>query len=258
MATSSPSSSAYHSTVLQSLETIQVSLNNLTFEQETASRRIARLEQKRQIIPSFESESETVQEIPPSHGRLGIGSGLSPRTPVRNEQSGTDPTDFQREFENIRDSLTKIKLPNHMKLLESKTGIKREDQSMYNALAKSARFTETCLKLTASFDETVSADDLGQLYTVLVAHMNFLQSEYTSLVVKGQFDKETATLFKCLEKHSTTFKGESLDNLKTAAEIAAVRGRTSRGFRSDRSRSFGNRSYLKEPIRYLYALLRIA
>ena len=75
--------------------------------------------------------------------------------------------------------------------------------------------------------------------------MNFLQSEYTGLVVKGRFDRETASLFKCLEKHTTSFKGESLDNLKTAAEIAAVRGRTIRkdNFRSrpwNRGRGRGN------------------
>ena len=44
---------------------------------------------------------------------------------------------------------------------------------MYNLLAKLARYTETFMKLLASFDETVTADNLGQLYTVLVAHMNF-------------------------------------------------------------------------------------
>ena len=237
MATNSPSSSAYHSTVLQSLETIQVSLNNLQVEQETCNRRVERLERKSQINP-FESES---QEIPPDSGRSWIGPGLSPKT----VQAGTEPANYQREFECVRDFLNKVKLPNEFKLLESKTGIKREDQSMYSSITKSARYTETSLKLLASFEETVTADDLGQLYTVLVAHMNFLQSEYTGLVVKGQFDRETASLFKCLEKHTTSFKGESLDNLKTAAEIAAVRGRTVRkdNFRSrpwNRGRGRGN------------------
>lgn len=225
MAELSEDSSSFHSTVLQSLETIQVSLNNLQINQETCASRIDRLERKAALNPTFESESTTVQEIPKDSGRVGIGSGPSPS---RADKSGTEFANFQREFENIRDSLTKTKLPNNLKLLESKTGIKREDQSMYNSVSKSARYTETCLKLLANFDEDVSATDLGQLYIVLVAHMNFLQSEYTSLIVKGQFDRETATLFKCLEKHTSTFKGESLDNLKTAAEIAAVRGRTTR------------------------------
>ena len=76
-------------------------------EQETANRRTARLEQK--------SESETVREIPPDSGRLGIGSALSPRTSSRTEQSDTESTDLRREFENTRDALTRIKLPNQLK-----------------------------------------------------------------------------------------------------------------------------------------------
>ena len=67
------------------------------------------------------SESEA-QQIPPDSGRSGIGSGLSPGT----VQAGTESTNYQR------DSLNKVKLPNEYKLLESKTGIKREDQSMFS------------------------------------------------------------------------------------------------------------------------------
>ena len=227
MATESPASDSFRIAVLQSLETIQVSLNNLQVEQETCRSRIERLERKSQKQGrSFEVETESREhsEIPPA-GRLGVGAELSPSN---TDNTGTKTPDFQREYESIRDSLNRVRLPNSLKLLESKTGIKREDQSMFQSVSKSARYTETCLKLLASFDEEVSANDMGQLYNVLAAHMNFLQSEYTSLVVKGQFDKETATLFKCLEKHSSNFKGESLDNLKTAAEISAARSRTIR------------------------------
>ena len=85
---------------------------------------------------------------------------------------------------------------------------------MFSSVTKSAKFTETCLELLASFDETVSSEDLGQLYTVLVAHINFLQLEYAGLVIKGQFDPETVTVFKCLQKNTTCFKGDSLDSLK--------------------------------------------
>ena len=73
------------------------------------------------------SESEA-QQIPLDSGRSGIGSGLSPST----VQAGTESTNLKREFECIRDSLNKVKLPNKYKLLEPKTGIKREDQSMFS------------------------------------------------------------------------------------------------------------------------------
>ena len=104
----------------------------------------------------------------------------------------------------------------------------KEDQSMFSSITKSTSYAETCLKLLVTFDEMVTAEDLGQLYTVLVAHINCLQSQYSGLVIKGQFAQETATVFKCLQKNTTCFKVNSLDNLKTAAEIAAVRDRTVR------------------------------
>ena len=66
-------------------------------------------------------------------------------------------------------------------------------------------------------------EDLSFLYTV---HMiNSLQSDFTGLVVKGQFDKETTSLFKCLERNTNQFKPESLENLKTAAEISVAKCR---------------------------------
>jgi hypothetical protein len=69
-------------------------------------------------------------------------------------------------------------------------------------------------------------EDLSFLYTVLVDHMiNSLQSDFTGLVVKGQFDKETTSLFKCLERNTNQFKPESLENLKTAAEISVAKCR---------------------------------
>lgn len=68
-------------------------------------------------------------------------------------------------------------------------------------------------------------EDLSFLYTLLVDHINSLQSDFTGLVVKGQFDKETTSLFKCLERNTNQFKPESLENLKTAAEISVAKCR---------------------------------
>ena len=95
---------------------------------------------------------------------------------------------------------------------------------MYSSITKSARYTETCLKLLASFEETVTADDLGQLYTVLVAHMNFLQSECTGLVVKGQFDRETASLFKCLENTHNYFQRREFRQSENSSRNCCRRG----------------------------------
>ena len=93
---------------------------------------------------------------------------------------------------------------------------------MFSSITKSARYTETCLKLLGSVDETVTSEDLGQLYSVLVAHINFFTVGICRVGRKGT----AATVFKCLQKNTTFCKGDSLDNLKTATEIAAARGRS--------------------------------
>ena len=53
----------------------------------------------------------------------------------------------------------------------------------------------------------------------------FLQSEYTSLVVKATFDTETERIYRQFENNSTTFSDISLQNVRVAAELAAVLNR---------------------------------
>ena len=79
----------------------------------------------------------------------------------------------------------------------------------------------------ASLDEQylTRIPELSKLYTVFAAQMNYLQSEYASLVVKGQFDSETANLFKSLEKNNNQLKGETLENVRADAEISAAKTR---------------------------------
>lgn len=207
--------------LLHSLEVIQRSINDINIEQETIIKRLDRIEQNQpeETRDNVSSRAPARSQVPPFSGRHVIGT--DPLTVNTSDKA----SDIQREYECIKDSLNKVILPNELKLLEAKTGIKREDQPHLLALGKSARYSETCLKLLSTFDDSANVQDLTQIYTVLVAHINFLQSEYAGLVVKGQFDKDTASLFKCLERNTNQFTSESLDNLKTAAEISAAKSR---------------------------------
>ena len=68
----------------------------------------------------------------------------------------------------------------------------------------------------------ISETNFLHLYTILVAHINYLQGEYASLVVQSTFDTDTAKLFRCLEKNNSAFPPDTLENLSTAAEITSV------------------------------------
>jgi hypothetical protein len=210
--------------------------------------------ESREILGTLEKINRRLERLEfQAFARGGPSGGQIPDAEVHGQvppvsgRHGYDTTDIQREYECIKDSLNKIKLPNEIRLLESKTGIKRNDQPHLQSVTKGARYTETCLKLISTFDTRVDKTDLQQLYNVLVAQINFFQTEYAALVVKGQFDQTTASLFKCLEKNTPALSGTSLDNLKTAAEIAAAASRSRPGgeqsYRQYQQRNSYNRGY---------------
>ena len=56
----------------------------------------------------------------------------------------------------------------------------------------------------------------------MAAQLNFLQSQYTNLVVKSTFDEETARIFKQFENNSTMFSEGSVRNIRVAAELSTL------------------------------------
>ena len=159
----------YNQTILQILEVIQRSINNIQVEQEPRQQRLDRVERKEPINPSQSGNGQ----VPPfcfsgRHDENNVA-------PSVNTTSGHNIADFQREFEIIKNSVIKVKLPNELILLESKSGIKRPDQSHLGTLTKCARFTESALKLLASLDEQylTRIPELSKLYSVCCAHELF-------------------------------------------------------------------------------------
>ena len=152
-------------------------------------------------------------------------------TGVSNEEAGaTDYSNVQREFEQIRDSLVRTVLPPYLRVNDSPTGIARECKQTLKILSKTARYAETGLKIIAtSTTPTLTEEEIHKIYAVLQAQTNYLQAEYSTLVVQSTFDSETSKVFRQLESNSHTFTDRSLTNIRVAAELAAIRGRTSRG-----------------------------
>ena len=81
---------------------------------------------------------------------IGHGVDGSPTTSLQNHTNGGSEIavsdDLQQSFLNIKDTLSKYKLPNNLKLnVESRAGIK--DSSRLNTVIRCARYTETLLKI---------------------------------------------------------------------------------------------------------------
>ena len=66
--------------------------------------------------------------------------------------------------------LKRVKLPNDLKLNDSRQGVKRADQQKLNIVSKCARYSETMLKLLSSVQaESVNPGDIQDLITIAVA-----------------------------------------------------------------------------------------
>lgn len=144
-----------------SLESIETLLQTLTD-------RLSAVEERLTTIPVQDSEVTPEQEGSP--GDIQAVSSGHPQD-----------IDHQGEFNAIRDSVQAIRLPSDLKLNDNRAGIKRVDQPLANVVSKSAKFVETSLKLLSSVDgRQVSQEDIHKLYSVLVAHIRFLQAEQSS------------------------------------------------------------------------------
>ena len=167
--------------------------------------------------------------------------------------ASTDIKVPSQELDAIRDSLSKVTLPPHLKLIDSQAGIKQESKGALKIISKVARTTETSLKqisVIAAREKqegvfNITETELANLFTLASGQMQFLQSEYAALVVKNTFNDETSRLFRSFENHSSAFNSTSLQNLRIAADLAAssnsvgtARERAFRG-RGDR-RGFNN------------------
>ena len=213
------------------------------------------------------SNNKTWQERPiDDRNYVAAGSAL---------QSASGPVaDVQGEYAALRDSLSSIKVPAELKLNESRQGIKRSDQPVFNILTKCSRYNETIIKLLSTItpEAPVTQEKLDQWFLACNAQCKYLQDEYASIVVSGQFDPSTARIFRALQKNTTGLGPDSLNTLRSAAALSAAtnnhqrgtntqsnpsRGRGGRGnyfrqdyqrdaFRPFAQRSFPNRRYQRE------------
>lgn len=186
-------------------------------------------------VNSLQAEEKEIESRPrprPQHTASAANNNSQPHysdSPTANRACAADT---QKEFEAVRDSVSRIVLPPWLKVNDSPAGVKQEHKHVLKILSKSARFTETGLKLLTTFERSdngnyiLTEDEVNALYVTLSASSNFLQGEYTNIVVKSSFNEETSRLFNNLENNTAAFNESSLQNIRIAAELASVSGRS--------------------------------
>jgi len=139
----------------------------------------------------------------------------------------------QRIFDGIKESYSKTKLPPSYKVNDLANGIKTECRPVLKVISRTARFAETGLKVIACMQENDVPDErVNELYNIFKAQINFLQAEYSNLVVRSTFDEDTSRIFRQFENNSQALNERSLANIRVAAEIASLQQRQQRNQRA--------------------------
>ena len=93
----------------------------------------------------IEDRQQNAAEVPE-----GPISGLTPHD-VSPAATVAASHDVNKEFEVIRDSVARISLPPWLKVHDTQAGIKQEHKQTLKVISKTARYTETGLKLLSTF-----------------------------------------------------------------------------------------------------------
>jgi hypothetical protein len=164
--------------------------------------------------------------------------------------------DIQGDFQVLKESLARLKLPQDLRVNESRQGIQRQDHTVYNIVAKCARYAETSVKLLTTIqpDSPISQKTLEDLFLINHAQIKYLQDEYASILVNSQFDSSTSKIFRALQKNTAGLGADSLETLRSAAALAAVarpqqqRQTTGRGRGQRQYGGYNNSNYNKQDV----------
>ena len=115
----------------------------------------------------------------------------------------------------IKAQVQGVKIPIEL-TLQTATGLKKSDTQ---TLARTARAVETVFKILSNVDN--HADPFGDIFTTMLALMNYLQDEQAALVVNSSFDPTVAKFFRNLRRGSG-FSAGALEDLRSAAAIASA------------------------------------
>jgi hypothetical protein len=114
-------------------------------------------------------------------------------------------------------------------------------------LQKAVKYSETTIKLIdallARNEDPSVADMMQNILTTQTACIQYLQDEYSALVVHGTVDKDTAKIFRSLQKNTSGLSAANPVHLQHATAIAAARGVHYQSTGSFRDRGYGARGF---------------
>jgi hypothetical protein len=155
--------------------------------------------------------------------------------------TATAQTDIQDEFRAIKDAVQRVRLPQDLKIDDSKQGIKRGEQAKCNIISKCASYTETVLKilLTLQPDEPLPEQTLKDLFVVSEAQIRYLQEERALVLVNSSLGDSVGGIYRHFRKNTSAFPPDALEALTAAVSLSAASQQQSRQYQQ-RGRGYSN------------------
>ena len=167
--------------------------------------------------------------------------------------------ELQAQAKELSEKYKSTTLDSDHRLHEERAGISRNDQKQLNVISKSGRCVETAFKILRSETQTngdLSKSKVDELYTLLRAHLAYLQDEYGVCFVSSLGDENTAKIFRQLRKNTSALPPDAIEDLRAAAQVAGTmpsrqlsRGNDNRSY-SHRSSDNRSRQQQSRPPRF--------
>ena len=135
--------------------------------------------------------------------------------------------DLKWEYEALRDTVSRLKLPADYRMNDSKSGISSKDKEQAAILVRSGKYIETGLKLMGEVQKNwnqreMVAELLDGVLLSLTAHMRYIQEEHGSLYVGGQYGMQTKNIYRTMQRCTSNLTSEDIETLKTAVSITPM------------------------------------
>ena len=231
---------------MATMESVQESLDSLTKQMtsfgENMNKKHAELAQR---ISKLEGnvEEQTVEEDEEEVTTLEVGTFLatqkSKKRVKKNTAATSDPPEanaaegpitiksknLRWEYEVLRDSVSRVKLPPLYRMHNSRAGISSKEKEQAAILGRSGKYIETGLKLMTEVkknwsDADLVSDLLDGVLLSMTAHMRFIQEEYNGLYVGSKYGPDTKSVFKSIQRNTSNMNADDIEDLKTAVSIS--------------------------------------
>ena len=135
-------------------------------------------------------ERDTVR---PAKSEEQIGSPQA----ISTSQTASVELNLQGDFQTIKDTLARVRLPASLKVPVSKAGIRSQYSHQCSVIQKCGKYAETTFKLISLLDpdnKEITNSDVQDIYTIQAA-----QEEFASLVVESKYGSEPANKLRSLQ-----------------------------------------------------------